>query len=368
MSDAGEIVPFAVARALPEWRPLWSHQVHDGRYYEVIADTLGAQFTLEALVLREGDAIRAIQPVFVVDQDVVEAAPGPLRKGVGWLRCLWPGAFRMRVLMVGCPAGVGELGCRPGDEAWTGTALFRALENRTIGGEASLIVLKDFRAEDRAALGAAEGAGFVRFPSMPATRLPLTFADFDDYLRQRLGRIGRKWLRRKLRDLPGLTLEVRSEVEAMANAVHALYLQVLERAKLRFERLTPEFLIALGRERPDRIRFILWRLEGRLVACSVCEVADGVLHDLYLGMDYGVALEHSLYFRTFRDVLEWAIGQGLREYRSTPLGYDPKRRLGFELAPLDLYARHTSRVWAPLFRWLLPKFGPTRTEGILKEF
>jgi len=362
-------VPFATIRALPEWRTLWSHQVHDWRYYEVIADTLGGQFTLEALVLRdESGTIRAIQPVFLVDQDVVEAAPDPVRKLAMLLRKVWPGALRMRVLMVGCPAGEGELGCRPGDEAWTGEAIFCALADEEIGRRASLIVLKDFRAEDRSALARAESVGFVRFPSMPATRLPLTFADFADYLAQRLGRIGRKWLRRKLRDLPGLTFEVRTEVEGVALEVHALYLQVLERAKLRFERLTPEFLVALGRERPDRMRFFLWRLDGRLVTCSVCEVTDGVLHDLYLGMDYAVALEHSLYFRTFRDLLEWAIGQGLREYRSTPLGYDPKRRLGFELAPLDLYARHTSSWLAPLFRWLLPMFGPTRGERELDGF
>jgi hypothetical protein len=77
-----------------------------------------------------------------------------------------------------------------------------------------------------------------------------------------------------------------------------------------------------------------------------------------------VALERHLYFVTFRDVLTWALAEGLREYRSTPLGYGPKRQLGFQLAPLDLYVAARS----PAMRWALRTFGPTRGEPALRRF
>jgi hypothetical protein len=118
----------------------------------------------------------------------------------------------------------------------------------------------------------------------------------------------------------------------------------------------------------ERARFFLWRNEGRLVACSVCLVHDGVLHDEYLGLDYSIALDWHLYFVTLRDLLAWAMQNGLREYRSAPLNYAPKRQLGFVLSPLDLYVTLPS----PLLRWMLPLvlplLAPTRAEPVLRRF
>ena len=75
-----------------------------------------------------------------------------------------------------------------------------------------------------------------------------------------------------------------------------------------------------------------------------------MLHDEYLGLDYRVALDLHLYFVTFRDVLSWALAQGLTAYESTPLDYDPKLHLGFDLLPLDLYVAPASPALAPLLK------------------
>jgi len=119
---------------------------------------------------------------------------------------------------------------------------------------------------------------------------------------------------------------------------------------------------------PDRARFFLWRKDGRLVAASICLVHDGVLYDEYLGLDYAVAHDWHLYFITFRDVLTWALAQGLREYRSTPLGYGPKLHLGFELAPLDLHLASPRIALRGPLRWALEACGPTRGERVLRDF
>jgi predicted N-acyltransferase len=163
-------------------------------------------------------------------------------------------------------------------------------------------------------------------------------------------------------------MSVVTDVSAVVDEVHALYSQVLARSPLQFEKLTKPFLIRLGAEMPERVRFFLWRQADRLVAFSLCLVHDGVLHDEYLGLDYRVALDLHLYFVTFRDVLTWAIEQRLREYRSTPLNYDPKLHLGFELVPLDLYAAHPQWWLNVLLHKLLPWFGPIRGERALPEF
>jgi hypothetical protein len=85
-------------------------------------------------------------------------------------------------------------------------------------------------------------------------------------------------------------------------------------------------------------------------------------------MDYDVALELSLYFYTLRDVLSWAIGQGLKFYCSTPLNYDPKLHIGCELVPLDLYVRHTASLLNPIFRRAVKFLEPTRHDPVLQQF
>ncbi len=150
--------------------------------------------------------------------------------------------------------------------------------------------------------------------------------------------------------------------------IFPLYLQVHARSPLRFERLTPEYLRRVGREAPEETRFFLWRRAGRIVAFSLCRLEGDVIYDEYLGLDYAVALDLHLYFVTLRDVLDWSVARGLREYRSTPLNYDPKLRLKFALAPLDLYAAPTSPWMNPLFRRILPLIQPVRSDPHIRHF
>ena len=116
------------------------------------------------------------------------------------------------------------------------------------------------------------------------------------------------------------------------------------------------------------MRYFLWRQEGRLVAFSLCLVHDGVIYDEYLGLDYRIALDLHLYFVTFRDVLTWALSQGLKSYCSTPLSYDPKFHLGFDLAPLDLYFALPWPWMNVLAQPFMRYMSPTRAEPVLASF
>jgi predicted N-acyltransferase len=127
-------------------------------------------------------------------------------------------------------------------------------------------------------------------------------------------------------------------------------------------------LIQLGQKMPDRVRFFLWRFEGRIVAFSLCLVHDGAIYDEYIGLDYSVALDLHLYFSTIRDIVDWSLAQGLQWYYSTPLNYEPKLHLGFELEPLDLYVTHTSPLVNPLFRPISRFLQPTRYDPVLRRF
>ena len=186
-----------------------------------------------------------------------------------------------------------------------------------------------------------------------------------------LSKATRKDLRRKFRDAEAsdpIELQVVTDVTPYVDEVYPLYLNVYGRSPLQFEKLTKDYMCRVGREMPDKTRFFIWRQEGRAIAFSLCMLHGDSIYDEYLGLDYDVALKLHLYFYTLRDIVEWAMKQGIKWYCSSALNYDPKRRLKCELMPLDLYVTHTSPLANFVLRRVLPWLEPTRNDKTLREF
>ena len=367
----GKIVDLQTLKDLDAWRQAFASKAKDHRFYEIIEEALDCGFEHHYLVLEdEAGRVRAVQPFFFVQQNLVEGVPR-LRGIVEAIRRVFPRFLITRVLMVGCAAGESHLGvCDAGDEDWVAIGLHAILATYGRDSNAGLIVLKDFPAAYRESFARFSENGYARVPSMPLTTLPLNHRDFEAYLRS-LGRSTRKNLRRKFRRIAKaapIALEVLTEVRPYVDEIYPLYLQVHERSDQKFERLTRSYFETIGERMPDRVRFFLWRQDGRIVAFSLCFLHDGVLCDECLGLDYRVALNLHLYFHTVRDILTWAIAQGVRSYRSSPLKYQPKLHLGCKLMPLDLYVMHTNRWLNPIFWHVVPLVGPTRHDAVLREF
>jgi predicted N-acyltransferase len=353
------------------WIHAFAGKTKDHRFYELAADTLGSNFEHHYLLLEDSAGkVRGIQPVFFVQQNLVEGIPA-LRKAVERIRKRFPRFLTMRLLMIGNAAGEGHLSaCTPEDETWVANALHEVLTAFARQSKASLIVFKDFPAKYRDALANLAEHDFARVPSMPMTELTLDYRDFDDYVTT-LGASTRKDLRRKFRKLAtaeAIRIEVATDLTPYVDEVYPFYLQVHERSPMKFERLTKEYLSELGRRMPDRARFFIWRQSGKAIAFSVALVHDDTIYDDYLGLDYRVALDLHLYFQTFRDILTWSIAQGVKRYRSSPLNYEPKLHLGCALYPLDLYVRHTNPVLNKIFRPILKFLEPTRHDPVLHRF
>jgi predicted N-acyltransferase len=353
------------------WTRAFGGKTKDHRFYELVADTLGSNFEHHYLVLEDrAGKVRGIQPVFFVQQNLVEGIPA-LRKAVEKIRKRFPRFLTMRLLMIGNAAGEGHLSaCDVGDETWVANALHEVLTPFARQSKASLIVFKDFPAKYRDPFANLAEQNFTRVPSMPMTELTLDYRDFDHYVTT-LGASTRKDLRRKFRKIAtaeAISVEVVTDLTPHVDEVYPFYLQVHERSPMKFERLTKEYLSELGRRMPDRVRFFIWRQKGKAIAFSVALVHDGTIYDDYLGLDYRVALDLHLYFQTFRDILTWSMAQGLKRYRSSPLNYEPKLHLGCSLYPLDLYVRHTNPVLNKIFRPILKLLEPTRHDPVLHRF
>ncbi len=361
---------------LADWHAAFDRDAKDHRYYRLCETTLRQpNFHYRYLLLRDHTgAVRALQPFFFTDQDILAGLSAGLRAHVERVRRTFPRFMTLKILMVGCTAGEGHLGLIRGHEDAEATdGLLAAFHTYGRAQKASVITFKDFTKDHRPTLTpTAQRHGYVRMPSFPATVIDLAgYKDFEDYLSRRLSKNTRKSLRRKFRPdetQAPVTMEVRTDVSDCVDEIYPLYRQVLARSAYRFEELTREYFVELGRTMGDRARFFIWRQGGRAVAVSLGMAHAGTFYDNYLGLDYAVAYDLSLYFVTIRDLFDWAVQQGLHRYYSTPLNYDPKLHLRFALEPLDLYVRHVSGWINPFFTRIAPLLEPTRYDKLLPRF
>jgi len=351
------------------WEKAFAGHAKDHRYHRICAETLAGQFDHRYLFL-ENTATGgvAMQQLFIVKQDLTAGMPGRLRTMLNWPRKIFPRWLSLRMLMLGCSASEGSL---DSTAPWAVDALTDALAAFARQLKVSIVLLKDYPSKYRDALKPLLARGYSRAPSMPACGLALDFGSFEEFLQKRVSYSFRKNLRRKFKKLaehPPLALEVVTDISGVIDEIHPLYVQTFARSELRFEELTKDFLLRISREMPDCARFFLWRQNGKIVAFALCIVDGDTIHDLNVGLDYTVALELHLYFVTWRDVVQWALANGLKRYYTAPLNYDPKFHLRMELAPLDLYAWHTSRLINPIFKIALRWLQPVRHDKTIKKF
>jgi Acetyltransferase (GNAT) domain len=359
--------------ACRRWPRAFAHARKDHRYYEIVEATIRQGFDYRYFAVRDADGeVGAVAPFFVLDQDLCAGMGAGVQKFIATLRRMWPGFMTARTLMIGCAAGEGHL-----DDA---DEMSHDVQAELLAGSihvlarklgARLIVLKEFPAKYRGVLACFIAAGYTRVPSYPMTALNIDYPSFDAYMAGALSRKTRQDLRVKFRAAsaaPPIELTVVHDIAPVIDDVYPLYLQVFERSKLRFEKLTREFFCELSRRMPDKVRYFVWRQEGRVIAFSLCMVEGEDIYAEYLGLDYTLALKLHLYHYAFRDVVTWAIANGYKNFRSSGLNYDPKLHLRSRLDPIDLYVRHTSPLINALLARILPMLEPTHTDPILRRF
>jgi len=280
--------------------------------------------------------------------------------------------MRMRALMVGCVAGEGHLDDADGmPPEWQVRLLASALVRHARELRAPLVVLKEFPAKYRAPLRRFLECGFTLVPSLPMTKLNIDYPSFDEYMKRALNSATRTKLRRKFRaaaQKAPIEMSVITDITPFLDDVYPLYLQVYERSKLHFEKLTKGYFSKLGRLMPDKVCFFVWRQNARIVGFTLCMTEGDAIYAEYIGLDYSVALDLHLYHYAVRDMITWSIANGYKWFHSSGLNYDPKLHLRHRLDPVDLYVRHTSVIANALLKRALPLMEPTRYDQTLKKF
>ena len=355
------------------WTSTFADQRKDYRYYEILDDTLRGNFEHRYFAIVDNNGqIRAIQPFFLVDQDILEGLGAERNYWISLVRRFYPRFLKLRALMVGCSAGEA---CLAASETLPVEIVAETLSNGIIklarSLNAQLIVLKEFPSRYREVLHCFVQCGFARAPSMPMTMLDIGYESFDAYMVKALKSSSRRKLRKKLQATAGVSdmrMSVTDDVTSCVDEIYPLYLQVFERSTMQFEKLTKDFFRQLGQRMSDKVRFFAWRRGNMLVAFSLCMVQGDSLYAEYVGFDYSVALDLHLYHYVVRDMISWGISKGYKWFRSSGLNYDPKLHMRHRLDPIDLYVRHTSALANAIFRLALPWIVPVRYDATLKLF
>jgi len=371
--SGGRALVFERARDVPMelWARGFSDTPKDFQYYELIEQTMGSAFEYRYLaVFDRTNRPVALQPLVLTTQDLAVSASETIVRFVAKLRTIWPRLWRIRMALAGCLVGEGETGAiEPVEVAIPLVA--ESLEKYARGEGISLVAFKDFPTKLRRAFSCLSRWGYARIAGFPPVILELNFASFDEYMAVQLSRATRKNLRRKFRAAddasPPLALEVWTDAEQIIDEIYPLYLAVAQTSAIRFEVFSREYFLEAGRCAPGKFRYFIWRQGCRAVAFSFCTIWNGTLYDNDIGLDYTVAYELNLYYVTFRDLLNWALANGLRRYASAPFGYDPKLRLRLQLQPVDVYVKHISPWLNPLIKVLALLFGPARTDPVLRR-
>ncbi|WP_426527918.1 GNAT family N-acetyltransferase [Bradyrhizobium sp. McL0615] len=355
------------------WTSTFADQRKDHRYYEILDDTVRDNFEYRYFAIVDSNGqVRAIQPFFLVDQDVLEGL-GPKRiRWISLVRRFYPRFLKLRALMAGCSAGEAHLSAT---ETLPSNIVAKTLSDGIVKQarslNAQLVVLKEFPARYRKILHCFVQCGFSRAPSMPMTKLDIAYDSFDVYMEKALKSSSRRKLRKKLEATAGISdirMSVTDDATCFVDEIYPLYLQVFERSKMQFEKLTKDFFRQLGQRMNDKIRFFAWRRGNKLVAFTLCMVQGDSLYAEYVGFDYAVALDLHLYHYVVRDMVSWGISKGYKWFRSSGLNYDPKLHMKHRLDPIDLYVRHTSALANVIFRLSLPWMVPARYDATLKLF
>jgi predicted N-acyltransferase len=285
-------------------------------------------------------------------------ASGAIERAVGGVRRLWPRFLKYKILLCGTPVSTcgNQLAIAPGADLErlipTLDAVAMKLAKET---GCALISFKEFRPAEADRLSSLTSRDFLQARSVVAYHLPGEFGSFENYVTSRSKRT-RANIRRHFRKFEslGLTCEElrgRDGVDRLfTDEVHRLYLNVLDRAHVKFERVPAEFFRELARQLPDESRFTIIRRGERIVAFC-CGVASDTAHTmLFCGLDYSLNAEADLYFNTIYRGLSQGLTPGVGVVHIGASADEFKQHMGCQGEPLSVYVKALGAVQQFVFR------------------
>lgn len=352
-----------------EWDQVFPEALEGYRFFKALDESGFDQFSFYYIMIFEDGRPAGAAPCFFMNYPLGTTVRGPFKRLFPFFQKVLPDFFNLKALICGLPMDQGRIGIKSGNPRAVLDEIIRCMDRIARDEGAGIVAFKDFGSEYAGLVDPIQSQGFYKFADLPSTDMEIPFASLEEYMKT-LSRVSRDGLKRKLKKVAGLRLELeitrRMHPEVLAEA-YGLYRQTEEHGEVQFERVPEKFFDAVARNMPEETRFFLWRMDGKLVAFAHGLVSGEHFIDLYLGLDYSLAYEHHLYFIRFRDLMNWCLGQRIKKYEMGPTGYEAKRRLGFKMIPLNIYVKHRTPWINSLLKLLCMALKPENFHEVLKD-
>ena len=348
----------AVDRA--RWEALERPDPLEGYDYLLAVEDAGLPgFAWRYVLVEDAGELVAAAPVFLTDYALETTLVGPAKALLEGVRRAWPRAFKLRLAGLGSPCtGSPGLGLSPKLGAAERPAvlarLIAAFEAEARANRCGLFALKDVAEPEQALFkAAARPKGYRPMASLPIAALPIDFPDLDAYFAG-LSYTARKDMRRKLRVLPKLRIEIRENVADVAERLLAFYAATRARADMAFEELTAAYFAGVPRAMPGRAFWVLYWEGETLVGGNLLLQDEATLLDKYILMDAERGRALNLYFVSWFTNVRLCLERGVKLYQPGQAAYENKLRLGCRLTRTAIWFRHRN----PLVNGVMQLFSP----------
>ena len=222
--------------------------------------------------------------------------------------------------------------------------------------KANAIVYKEFERSDLPWTDPLLDFGYRRCITPPAYFLEAKFNNLEEYCKA-LRSHYRKQIKRSLRKraLAGVEIKVLTDaaeiVKVYTEEVHALYHQMREKAQVKYESLSVEFLHELARRMSGPIHLIVLARASKIVAFGWCLQSQSSYHLMYAGLDFALNDDMDLYFNLHYAALDRALRSGVSKIELGVTADAFKKRLGCYAEPLYFFVKGVGPVMSLMVRY-----------------
>ena len=233
----------------------------------------------------------------------------------------------------------------------------------------SLLLVKEIADDKSDYFDVLKTFGFSKLHSLPNCVLTVrwkSFADYENDLRQKY----RKNMRKDLHKLQenDVRVSIVTDYSGVSEQLMTLYLNVYEKSKYKFERITREFFELMGSGRTKGSRLITFDHRQRIVGFVLAVEDESALRPIYIGIDYEENQRLSLYFNMLYHIVGTAIELGKERIYFGQTSYFPKQKVGALANDLYIFVKLRKRFMNWLFRRPLKLLFPKLSIGDLTVF
>lgn len=331
-----------------DWDLIFGDIPEGYQFYKTLEESGLKDFIFYYIVLYQDNEVLSIAPLFVTNFNLDIAAEGGIEKVIEGIRkYIAPRFLTFKTLFCGSPFGEnGILGLRKdiSEKNVLLNELIKIMHEFCREKNIPLIIFKDFLTDDTYVLDSLMRQGFLKVKSFPSVITELNFPSFDEYLRS-LSYSTRKSLRKKIKRAyasADIKVKIVENIDDIVSEVFRLYENTYHSGATKFERLTEEFFIKVGKNLTPHTKFFLYYVNGKLSAFNLCLVYKDLFIDKFIGFDYDISKKYNLYFVSWYFNVEWCLKNSIRFYQTGQTDYYAKLKLGSRFIPLYAYLRHKS--------------------------